>query len=324
MNSASYRRLAPALMAATVLFASYAAAQSSEFPAKPIHLIVPGTGQIDALARILGPKLTEHFRQPVVIEVQPGAAGILAAHRLSKAPPDGHWLLLVTTGFAIGAALHSSLPYDPRRDFSGVAQIAIPTTVLVASPMLEVESVQQLIAAAKAAPNKLIFGSPGPGSGPHLAGEKLRLAADMRIVHVGMKSGQIMIEAMTGRIHYSFLPLGSVLPFVKDRKLIALAVLTPQRSPLLPDAPAITEVLPAFGRPLGSFGMLAPGSTARPTIHEIAGAVIRIMAMPEVDAWMRSEGMVPSPAAAEAYDRILHAQMDAFAQLIADAGIPRR
>ncbi|MGZ8198506.1 MAG: tripartite tricarboxylate transporter substrate-binding protein, partial [Burkholderiales bacterium] len=197
------------------------------FPTKPIRLVVPGAGQIDSLARAIGPRLSEHFGQPVVIENVLGAAGIIAAHRVAKATADGHSLLLATTGFAISAALYSSLPYDARRDFSGVAQVAIPTTVLIASPMLGVASVKQLIALAGATPGKIIFASPGPGSGPHLLGEKFRLGTGISVVHVGMKSGQIIIETATGRIHYCFLPLGSVLPLVKEGTLSALAVATP-------------------------------------------------------------------------------------------------
>lgn len=294
------------------------------FPTKPIRLVVPGTGQIDALARTIGSRLSEQFGQPIVIENQVGAAGIIAANRVAKAAPDGHSLLLATTGFAISAALHLSLPYDPRRDFAGVAQVTIPTTVLVASPALGVTSVKELIVLAKATPGKIIFGSPGPGSGPHLAGEKFRLATGINIVHVGMKSGQMLIEAMTGRIHYCFLPLGSVLPLVKEGKLAALAVLTPQRSPTLPEVPTITETLPHFGKPLGSFGVLAPARTPRETVNQVGARIVSILTVPEVDAWMRSEGLVPAPALAHEYDRILHAQIDAFNELIRSAGIPKR
>jgi tripartite-type tricarboxylate transporter receptor subunit TctC len=207
---------------------------------------------------------------------------------------------------------------------AGVAQVAIPTTVLVASPALGVASVKELIALAKASPGKIIFGSPGPGSGPHLAGEKFRLASDISIVHVGMKSGQMLIETMTGRMHYCFLPLGSVLPLAKKGQLAALAVLTPQRSSILPEVPTITETLPGFGKPLGSFGVLAPARTPREIVNQIGNRIVSILALPEVEAWMRSEGLVPAPAAADEYDRILHTQIDAFAELIKSAGIPKR
>jgi tripartite-type tricarboxylate transporter receptor subunit TctC len=307
-----------------MLLAATASAVASDFPARPIRLIVPGTGQIDALARALGSKLTERLGQPTVIEHHLGAAGILAANRLAKATPDGHSLLLATTGFAISAALHSHLPYDAKRDFVGVAQVAIPTTVLVAAPSLGIGTVQELIALAKTAPGKVIFGSPGPGSGPHLAGERFRLASGIRILHVGMKSGQITIETITGRIHYSFMPLGSILPLLKDGQLTALAVLTPQRSPVLPHVPTITESLPTFGKPLGSFGLLAPAGTPRERVRKLADTITSILALPDVDAWMRGEGLIPAPAADEDYDRILHAQIDAFAALIAEAGVPRR
>ena len=296
----------------------------SDFPVKAMRLVVPGSGQIDALARVLGAGLSERLGQPVVIHNVLGAGGILAAHSVAQGSADGHSLLLATTGFAISAALHSSLPYDPRRDFVGVAQIAIPTTVLVASPALGVKSVGELVAMAGARPRKLLFGSPGPGSGQHLAGEKFRLASGIDIVHVGLRSGQMLIETMTGRVHYCFLPLGSALPLIHDGKLVALAVATPQRSPLLPEVPAMAEMLPEFTRPIGSFGLLAPVKTPHTVVSRIGRDVVQLLAATEVQEWMRSGGLLPSVIVGHEYDRVLHAQIDAFAELIRATGIPKR
>lgn len=325
MRSLRQSRLMSTVAASLALALLPACVQAaSDFPARAMRLVVPGTGQIDAFARMIGPKLSERFGQPVVIENQPGAAGILAAHRVARATPDGHSLLLVTTGFAISAALHTSLPYDPRRDFAGVSQIGIPTTVLIASPALGATSLQELIALAKARPGKILFGSPGPGSGPHLAGEKFRLVSGVDIVHVGLRSGQMLIETMTGRIHYGFLPLGSALPLVKDGKLIALAVLTSQRSPVLPDVPAMAETLPEFAKPIGSFGVLAPAQTPRAVLDRIGKEIARALVLPDVQSWMQGEGLIPAATTAHEYDRILDAQIDAFAELIRTTGIPKR
>ncbi len=298
------------------------------FPSKPIRLVVPGgpNGQIDVLARVMGPKMSERFGQPVVVVNLPGAAGILAAHKVANAEPDGHSLLLVATGFAISAALQSKLPYDPRNDFAGVSQVGIPTTVLMTSPALGVKSVKELIALAKARPGKFIFGSPGPGSGPHMLGEKLRLGSGISIVNVQFNEGrqQTLVEAMTGRIHYCFAPLGSVLPFLRDGKLLALAVATPQRSTMLPDVPTMAETLPDFAKPIGSFGLLAPARTPPPVLSQIGKEVARIFALREVDERMRGDGLVFAPTTPEEYDRILRAQIDGFSELIRIAGIPKR
>lgn len=304
-------------------------AQSSQsFPNRPFQLVVasgPGA-QIDVLARLIGPRMRESFGQPVVIVNVPGAAGILAANKVAKAEPDGHSLLLADSGFAVSAALHSKLPYDPRHDFAGVSQVGIPTTVLAAAPELGVRSVKDLIGLAKAQPGKLIFGSPGPGSGPHLLNERLRLRAGISVVNVQFSAGrqQTMIDVATGRVHYCFAPLGSVLPFVRDGKLTALAVTTSQRSPVLPDVPTLGETLSEFAKPLGSFGLLAPARTPPAILGRISKEVARIFGLREVDERMRGDGLVLAPTTPEEYDRILSAQIDVFAELISTAGIPKR
>lgn len=298
------------------------------FPGKPIQLVVasgPG-GQIDVLARLMGPRMSESFSQPVVVVNVPGAAGILAANRVAKAEADGHSLLLVQTAFAISAALQSKLPYDPLNDFAGVSQVGIPTTVLVATPALGAKSVKDLIALAKARPGKLIFGSQGSGTGPHMLGERLRLGAGITVVSVQFSEGrqQTLVEAMTGRIHYCFAPLGSVLPFLKDEKLRALAVATPQRSPVLPDVPALGETLSEFSKPLGSFGLLAPARTPPAILNQISRELARIFALRDVAERMQSDGLMLAPTTPVEYDRILRAQIGAFSELIRLAGIPTR
>lgn len=294
------------------------------FPSKPMRLVVPGAGQLDTLARMLGSKMSESFGQPVVVENVAGAGGILGANRVAKATPDGHSVLLAASGFAISAALHSSLPYDPRKDFAGVSQIVIPTAVLVVSPTLGVKSVKELIAVARAKPGKIIFGSSGPGTGPHLLGERFRLGSGINVVSVGLKSGQPLVETMTGRIDYSFLPLASVLPFLGDGKVVALAVATLQRSPQLPDVPTMAETFPEFAKVIGSFGLLVPAGTPRHVIDQIGKEVARILSLRDVYEWMLKGGLVPAPTSPEEYDRILHAQIEGFAELIRVAGIPKR
>ena len=316
---------ASVLAAGTALAALPCLAQTTgNFPAKPIRLVVPGAGQLDTLARTIGSKMSESFGQPVVVENVAGAGGILAANRVAKATPDGHSVLLAASGFAISAALHSNLPYDPRKDFAGVSQIVIPTAVLVVSPTLGVRSVKELIAVAKAKPGKIIFGSTGPGSGPHLLGERFRLGSDINVVSVGLKSGQPLIETMTGRIDYCFLPVVSVLPFLSDGKVVALAVATPRRSPILPDVPTMAETLPEFAKAIGSFGLLVPVHTPRHVVNQIGKEVARILSLPGVNEWMRGAGLVPAPTTPEEYDRILRAQIDGFTELIRIAGIPKR
>ena len=331
MTWTGFRRgaLSIAILQASAVAVPPVLAQSAQrFPSRPVQIVVasgPGA-QIDVLARLIGPRMSESFSQPVVIVNVPGAAGILAANRVARSEPDGHSLLLADSGFAVSAALHSKLPYDPRSDFAGVSQVGIPTTVLAAASGLGIKSVQELIALAKSRPGKLIFGSPGPGSGPHLLNERLRLGAGISVVNVQFSAGrqQTLLEVATGRIHYCFAPLGSALPFVRDGKLVPLAVTTAQRSPVLPDVPILGETLPGFAKPLGSFGLLAPARTPPEILSRISTEVARIFVVREVAEQMGGDGLMLAPTTPEEYSRILIAQIDGFSELIRTAGIPKR
>lgn len=299
------------------------AQKQQSFPVKPIRLVgLSAGGQVDTLARMLGPKMTESWGQPVVIDNRPGAGATLAASTVAKATPDGHTLLLSTVSFATSAALYADLPYDPIRDFAGVAQIGFTPYALVVTPSLGVRSVGELITLARSQPGKIIFGHSGAGSGSHLAGERFRLAADLKVVHVGFKGlPQLMIEVVTGRVHYCVCALASALPFIKDAKLLALAVNTPQRASQLPDVPTLADSLPGFEKPEGSIGILAPAKTPRPVLNQISREVSRILELPEIRERMLSQGFVPAPTTPEEYDRILRAQIATLSKVVRDAGL---
>lgn len=306
------------------LTCSAALAQNPQaFPTKPIRLVgLSAGGQVDTLARILGPKLTEQWGQPVVIDNRPGAGGTLAASTVARAAPDGYTLLLSTVTFVTSAALYPDLPYDPVKDFTAVAQIGFTPYALVATPALGAHSVRDLIATAKAQPGKIIFGHSGAGSGSHLAGERFRLAADIKVVHVGFKGlPQLLVEVMTGRVHYCVCALASALTFVREGKLVALAVNTPQRSPLLPDVPTLADTLPGFEKPEGSIGLLAPARTPRGVVNQINREVVRLLNIQEIRERMLSQGFVAAPTTPEEFDRILHAQIETQSKVVREAGL---
>ena len=232
---------------AVALFPAVAGAQQ-KFPTKPIRLVVAFTagGTPDTLARMIAPRLTEVWGQPVVIENRPGAGGTLAAAIVAKAPADGYTLLATSPAFAITAAMNPSLPYDPLKDFAGVSEIGYSTTALVVAPSLGVKTVKELIARANAK-GKLLFGSAGAGSATHMNAERFRAAAGIKAQHVGFKGQpEFLIEIVAGRVHFGVAGLGPALPFIKDGRLVPLALATPQRSPVVPDVPAAPEVLPGW------------------------------------------------------------------------------
>ena len=292
-----------------------------KFPTKPVRIVTVGAGsQNDILARLIGPKLSEGWGQPVIIENRAGAGGTMAALTVVKATPDGYTALMLSNQFSIGAALHANLPYDAVKDFAGISQIGVATVAVVVPPPLGVKSVKELIALARARPAPLLFSSAGAGSGTHLNCEMFRVAADIKAVHVGFRSSsEASIEVAAGRVQYSVLPLGPALPFIKDGRLVALAVAN-QRSPLLPDVPAVLEVLPNYER-AGSFGMLAPAGTPRPVLHQISKEVTRVLDLPDVKERLQAMGFVPSSSTPEAFEKMVRTDIEIFTRMAKIAGL---
>ncbi len=304
----------------------YAQAQQ-KFPSKPVRIVVPNPAgsQGGTVARMLGHKLSERWGQPVVVDNRTGGIGTVAGSTVVKAAPDGH-TLLQSAGFAVSAALQTSLPYDPLKDFSGVAQIGIGTQVLVVAPALGVKSVKDFIALAKAQPGKMIYGSSAVGTGSHLNGARFNPAAGIKAVTVAFKGGgpEATIEVMAGRTHYSSVTLFSALPFVNDGKLLALAVATPQCSPLLPEVPALAETLPEFKRPENSTALLAPAGTPRPILNQISKEVARILDLPDIKERLQGMGYVSAPSTPEELDKILREQIETLSKVVRDAGLRPR
>src|SRR5690606_32758199 len=217
-----------ALVAAVVMvMANTGAALAENFPSKPIRMIVPfpAGSNIDIIARPLGQKLSEVWKQPVVIENRPGAGGTVGAGLVAKAPPDGYTLLLNSSAQAVYPSTYASLPYDPVKDFAEIAALVSQPYVLVVGPAAGLNGLSELIVRAKEKPGEINFGSAGTGSGTHFVAERFRLAAKIVVVHVPYKGGAEATRAvMTGRITYWFGPVGLVLPHLQSGKLRALGV----------------------------------------------------------------------------------------------------
>jgi tripartite-type tricarboxylate transporter receptor subunit TctC len=312
-----------AVVSAGIAFAAAPglAQAQSKFPSKPVRIIVgfSAGSATDITARIIGPKLSELWGQPVVIENRPGAGGTLANAAVARATPDGHTLALISAAFAIGAVLHKELPYDPLKDFVGVTQIGASAGVLAVAPSLGVKSVKELIALAQERPGKILFGSAGAGSGIHMTAERFKMVAGINTVHVGFKGQpEMLLEIMAGRIHYGFPGLGPALGMIKDGRLVALAVVTKNRSPLLPDLPVLAEVLPGFERD-ASHGLLAPAGTPRPIRNQISKDVVRVLDLPEVKQQMVAIGFEPLPATPEEFDQIIRSMIGIFSKVVVAA-----
>ena len=294
-----------------------------KFPSKPIRLVTAFTpgGTTDILARMVGPGMSETFGQPIVIENRPGAGGVIAATIVAKAPPDGYTLLATSAALPISAVLSSNANYDPLKDFAGVAELGYSTTVLVVTPSLGVKTVKELVLLANSKPAKLLFGSVGAGSSTHLSGERFRLAAGFNAQHIGFKGqSEFLIEIIAGRIHFGSSGLMVSLPFIKEGKLVALAVATPKRSPVLPDVPAAPEVVPGWGRD-GSQAWFAPAGTPRAVRQQISKELTRALMLPEVKVRLENMGFNVAPTTPEEHEKNLKADIDVFTRIVTEVGL---
>ena len=246
---------------------------------------------------------------------------MIGASIVAKATPDGYTLLLGGPGFAVNAGVRENLPYDPIKDFSGVAQIGYSTTVLVVSPSLGVKSVKELIALAHAQPGKILFGSSGGGSATFMNAERFRMAAGIKAAHVGFKGQpEFLLEIVAGRIHYGVGGLGPSLTFIKSGQLLPLAVTTLKRAPLLPDVPTSAEVVPGWGRD-GSQGILAPSQTPRAIVNQLNREMARLLETPEVRDKLLGVDFNILTSTPEEYDKLLRADIVTFTRIAKEAGL---
>jgi tripartite-type tricarboxylate transporter receptor subunit TctC len=254
-----------------------------------------------------------------VIENRAGAGGAMAAATVAKAVPDGYTLLMLSSQFSIGAAIHKNLPYDAVRDFAGVTQIGFSTNVLIVAPSLGVRSVKELMALGQT--KQLIFSSAGAGSGTHMNGERFRLAAGIKVTSVGFKgASDATIEVIAGRVHFALVGLAGALPFIQDGKLVAVAVGMPQRTSILPDVPTIAETLPGYARD-GSHSLLAPAGTPLAVRQRLSKEVARIFELPDIKERFKNFDFVAGASTPEEHEKIIRADIATFSGVVRLAGL---
>jgi tripartite-type tricarboxylate transporter receptor subunit TctC len=322
------RAAVSALVASSIAAALPALAQSPDgYPNRPVRIIVPFTpgSASDIEARRLAPKMAEHLGQPMVVENHPGAGGTAGANIVARAAPDGYTLMLWSSAFAVSAALYKKLPYDPAKDFAPVGLVAVAPQVLVVAPSLGVKSIEDLLKMAKANPGKLNFGSSGIGSATHFNGEQFKSSAGIDVVHVPFKGPRdALLETATGRIQYFWAPLIAALPFIKDGRLLPLAVSTKERTPALPNVPTVAETaLPGYEFQ-DWFGMFAPGGTPEAVVSRLNVELARVLALPDVKKQMIDMGELPGHGGSADFSVFIHREIDKATQLVKVAGVPRQ
>lgn len=283
-----------------------APARAQNFPSRPLTLIVPfpGGGSTDVMNRMLAEKLKELLGQPVVLDFKPGAGGNIGTEMAARAAPDGYTLVFVAMPQIISRSIYPRLGYDLLKDFEAVGTFLETAPVLVVNPSLGVKSVRELVAAAKAQPGKIEYGTGGNGTSAHLLGELFKRDTGTDLLHVPYKgAAQAVTDLMGGQIKVMFETPPSIVGHVKSGALVPLAVMGPKRLAALPDVPTIAEA--GFpGLELVQFAtLLTPAGAPRPAIEALAAALAKIVVMPDVrERWaaIGAEPVSMSPAASMA------------------------
>ncbi|HEY4689825.1 MAG TPA: tripartite tricarboxylate transporter substrate binding protein [Anaerolineae bacterium] len=268
--------------------AAQAQAQAQDYPDKPVRIIVPSPpgSTTDAFARLIGQKLSAKWGQPVLVENRAGAGGNLGAEAVFRSPPDGS-MLLFTAGPLVQKSLYPKLNYDPE-GLVPLSAAAVAYLVLVVNSKVPAQTLPELIAYAKANPDKLNYASQGIASNAHLTGEMFKGMAGVKIVHVPYKGlAPALTDLVAGQVDMAFFSLGQSLPHIRSGKLRALAISSEKRSPLLPDLPTVSETVPGFIS-TNWFGMFAPPGTPPAIANKISAATHEALHTPEIASWLSS------------------------------------
>ena len=312
--------------ASASLLAGPALAQS--YPTQTIRIIAgfPPGGGIDLSARLMADPLKNALGQAVIVENRTGAAGMLAANTVAKAPPDGHMLLMATSGeIAIAPHLYKEkMTYDPRRELAPVALIGVVPCVVVVADSTPVHNPKELIAYAKANAGKLSFSSSGVGNPQQLAGELMNTMAGTNVLHVPYRgAAPAVTDVATGAVTMSFTSLAAALPLIKGGKLRAVAVTSKDRMPQLPDVPPLSEGAPGLAgyELLNWFGMFATGGTPQAIVDRLNRIVNTALKEPAIADKLVPQGIVPRPMNAAEYKTFVAAESEKFGKIIVQANI---
>ena len=301
-----------------------AAAQGS-YPQRPIRLVVPFTpgGSTDILGRTIGQQLTQAWGQSVIIDNVPGAGGSIGADKVAKAPADGYTLLMGHIGtLAVTPSLYPRLPYDPFKAFSAVAWVARVPNMMVVHPSVPAKTVQELVAYAKANPNKINYGSGGNGSAAHIATEHFKLQTGTQLQHVPYKgTAPAVNDLVAGQIQLMFTGVPAVMAQVKAGQLRAIAVSSPQRVKVLPDMPTVAESGYAGFEADQWYGVVAPAGTPREIIMKLNQQINKDLASPEISTRLANEGAEATPNPPEVFAKLIDTEIARWRTVIEKGGV---
>jgi tripartite-type tricarboxylate transporter receptor subunit TctC len=299
------RTLLPALALACSTMA-----WSADYPVRPIRMVVayaPG-GTTDFIARVIAPRLSDLLGQTVVVDNRPGAGSILGTDLVAKGTADGYTLLMADTTYGIIPAIYKKLPFDVEKDFAPISQVMTVPNALVVHPGVPVHTLKELVALAKTKPGELTFGSGGVGTPLHMAGEQLKIAAGINMLHVPHKgAAPAMVSLLGGQITMVFPTLTLAVPYVRSGKLRVLAVTGPTRAAALPDVPTMAEAgYPAVDA-TSWFGLAAPAHVPKVILERVSADTAKVLRMPEVRERIEAQ-----------QGQVIGSTPDAFGKFVAD------
>jgi tripartite-type tricarboxylate transporter receptor subunit TctC len=312
------------LSLAALAVATCAPAVAQDFPARPVHLVVPFApgGAPDVVARTIGQRLGERLGQSVVIENKLGAGGNIAYESVARAPADGHTLVFATTGIATNMSLFKKLKYDTLKDFAPVTLVASGPHVLVTNPSVPATNVRELVAYAKQRPRQLSYGSSGNGTVLHLAGELFNIKAGVELLHVPYRGASLaQNDLVGGTLHMMFSDVASALPYIKANSLRPIAVTGSRRLASLPDVPTIAESgVPGYDIEAW-FGILAPAGTPAPVVDRLNRELRAVLAIPEVKQRLASLGQDLVGNTPQEFATFLRSEVAKMADIVKASGI---
>ena len=299
-------------------------ALSQQYPVKPIRFIVtfPPGGTVDITARIVQPRLSESFGQPIVIDNRGGAGGVVGTEMAAKSAPDGYTFLFTLSSHTINPLLYK-LRYDVERDFAPVSLLVSVPQLIAAHPNAPAKTLRELVAAAKERPGVYSYASPGTGTPGHIAAELLKQRTGINIVHVPYKGGgPAVADTIAGQIPFLFLTAPAALSFTRSGKLRALAVTTRKRTPTAPEIPTVAQELNLPDYEVDSWvAIFAPAKTPAAIVARMQKEVARAVHLPEVKQKLLDQGADPVGSSQEELGRVVKTELKSWAAVIRNSGI---
>jgi tripartite-type tricarboxylate transporter receptor subunit TctC len=311
----------PALLSLLLALAGPAVAQD-DYPTRPIRLITPAAagGTTDILARVFGARMSEIFKQQVLVDNRASASGVIAGEITAKAEPDGYTLLLAYHQHTVNAALNPNLPYHPVNSFTPITHLTTAGFMLVVHPSQPPKTLAEFVDWTRKHPGPLNFGSAGIGSGGHLAGELYKQMSGTKAEHIPYKgTGPALTALLANEYHFNFAGILPAQAQVRAGRLRGIAVTTPRRIAALPDIPAVAEVLPGF-EVVGWYGVIGPANMPKPVVNKLNDTLLRILNMPDIRERILADGSEPAGIGPEPFRQFMLADLAKWAKVVKESG----